>query len=423
MASESRQSAPPDGAQAAESDPTLDDAPPPWAAHATADGAERAMAELEPLIAMAQAGDAEALAHIDAMAEGAPVGSHWWHILRRTGNGGSEVATALGLNRWSRPIDWYQLKLGEVAPFGGNERTKWGKRLEPVIAGEYADRHPEVALLDPRETRRHPRHYWLIESVDRLGALVTPENLSLDVDRVVEIKARGGRAAEQYGERRDSIPYPDLCQLAWYMAGRDLERGDLAVLFDTNQYREFQVERDRELEAYLLEEIERLWRKHIVARVPPDADGSDSFARYLRERFAKTSGQIVEVDDPALAADLASLRQIRALERFLESARPTLEQRIQDRIGPADGIMLDGHKVTYRFDKRGRVDSSRLIKALAARLELTGDDLRELEDAHRYPAPRRFLLPRGWSKDPITTDDLRGLPNVQRALEEPPSKP
>jgi putative phage-type endonuclease len=357
-------------------------------------------------IEYAQRGDIKVCERLSERVAKARAGDPWWHAMRRTGMGGSDIAPALGLSPWKKPIDVYQEKVGELEPFEGNERTRWGQRLEPIIADHYAAQHPEYRIEDPKRTWRHEERWWQLFTVDRTAWL------ELIPKRVVEIKARGGRAAADYGEARDAAPFTDLCQLHWYLAGTELPAGDLAVLFDTNQYREFHVERDAELEDSLLDEIERFWKRHVIARVPPPPDGSDSFKRYLQRRFSKTTGALppstLQVDDWA-----KSLRLIKTVIRWAEKLKPQLEQNIAEVIGPHDGIDTTGGVITYKFDRRGRISWQAVCDKLTNRLNLNADELREIVDSCRNSAQRRFLTPRAWTKDTLTAQEI---PNVTAEL-------
>jgi len=72
-----------------------------------------------------------------------------WLEMRRTGLGGSDAAAALGLNRYSSPYKLFCEKLGLVPDFVGNERTRWGKLLEDVVANEAARRLGADTVLIP----------------------------------------------------------------------------------------------------------------------------------------------------------------------------------------------------------------------------------------------------------------------------------
>ena len=57
--------------------------------------------------------------------------------------GASDMSAILGLNKYATAADVWALKTGRVLPFGGNEATRLGDALEPVILD-----HAEADLDD-----------------------------------------------------------------------------------------------------------------------------------------------------------------------------------------------------------------------------------------------------------------------------------
>lgn len=356
-----------------------------------------------------------------------------WHLMRRTGIGGSDVAAILGLNPWRAPIDVYLDKIGESKPWDGNEATKWGKLLEPVIATEYQSRNggPESCHLDgPFEPARVEARPWHLYTVDRLVLSSLPEgwtgppraqaleHIAQDcgaaprteppaglVLKVLEIKARGWMARKDYGdEDSDEIPFGDLCQVAWYVSALDVNGGaDVAALFNTNELRVFHYYRDTDLEDQLLEAVHSFWFNHVVARVPPPADGTKGHARYIRERFDKNNAALLQPTEPVL--ELAGkLRMVVALIKSLGESKELLQQQLQEIIGEAAGIDLTESgqgRMLFKFDKRGKVNHSAVAEELAARLKLGPKALKAVQDQHLSKAPRVFRPPYWWRKDQL----------------------
>lgn len=377
----------------------------------------------EALIADAQRGDMEACAVIDKHARACGLHSPEWHAMRRTGLGGSDWAAALGLNPYRRPIDVYAEKIGEADPFAGNERTRWGAILEAPIADEYqrlrSTSSGECHLAGPFPTERNAAAHWHLYTVDRLvlsgdpkccQPAVIPRGMIL---KVLEIKARGFFMRREYGdEGTDEIPFPDLCQLTCYVSGVGCDGGgDLAALFNTHELRVFHAERDVELEGSLLEQLGQWWQQHVVARVPPAADGSDQYRNYLRRRFDKTTHQLLDPSDDELELH-RRLRAVECLARVVADAKERLRQELQVRIADAQGFDLAAHgggKTMFKHDSRGRVNHGAVAEELADQLELSPDALRVLQDAHRYKPSRKWYSPRAWLKDQLSETALADI--------------
>ena len=144
--------------------------------------------------------------------------------LRQTGIGASEIAAVAGLDPHRTPLDVWMLKRGLAGPFAGNEFTRWGDRLEAVIAGAYAE--ARGVLLDTRDTLRHAGEPWM---------LATPDRVVLDSagaeERLLQVKNRGLRQADRWGEPgTDQVPDAVAAQCHWEMAVTGLALCDVAVL-------------------------------------------------------------------------------------------------------------------------------------------------------------------------------------------------
>ncbi len=322
--------------------------------------------------------------------------------IRSQGIGGSDVAAVCGLNPYRKPIDVYLSKIGEAPAWEGNERTKWGELLEPLVCDEFADRHPEYEIMNGGGTQVVQGREWHVYTVDRL-LIGSNWQETRAPEVVLEAKSRGYYAALDYGdEGTDDVPKADLCQGAWYMAGENVNACAFAVLMDTHQYREFWVERDLELEGYLLEHAERFWSQHVLKRIPPDPDGSLQFSKYLAQRFDKTSGELARAG-PEHEGMIETYRLMRRAQRVLATYVDVAEQEIKTAIGDSDGMQTELGKVSYKFDKRGRTNWKRVAGDLADLANVDLDGYANGGD-YRSEPPRRFITPRSWAKDLDATD-------------------
>ena len=346
---------------------------------------------LERAVKAAQRGDLDAVAEVEAADD--------WHLTRRTGLGGSDVAALLGLDRWKRPIDVWLVKTGrqsdDAAP--ESEPARWGKLLEPVVAEDYAATH-KVRLVGPLPAMRHPDRSWHLGNIDR----AVPVVLGAGYTRIVEIKTRGWHRLREYGlADTDEVPLAEQCQARWYMPLARVDRADVAVLFNTSHRRDYVLERDDTIEQGLVESCEQWWRDHVLADVAPDADGSDSYGRYLADRFDADAGYAVPTEH-----DLELLGQARALavlSRSVRDARELVQQRIGQRIGEAAGWDLapfGDAKLHYKA-QRGRPDDSSVMRELAERLGIGERQLEALRSQHRHKPSRPMRFPVSWRSDEL----------------------
>lgn len=358
--------------------------------------------------------------------------------LRRTGITATDMAAILGVHPYRSAIDVWAEKRGEAPPFEGNARTKWGSLLEPVIRSDYAERHG-VHVQDST-TLVHPRHPWQMATPDGLvfeGGATAPS-------RGLEIKCHTIHLAHAYGAPgSDEVPHHELVQCAWGMAVTGLQRWDLVAFID-GQVTDYVLARDEDLVAMMVEAAERFRRDCLDGGAMPDPDGSEAYSDHLLRRWP-TNGDEIVAADPALLAEVETLRVARADVRNAEARVERASQAIKAAIGDRAGLAWDGGKITWRRSKATRstdwrgiaehllgglaqgatADRARAVLAsmgpdfwlehgghavtageLAALLAVP-DRAEILEDfTTEKPGNRPFVVPRSWSTDTNTTGEI-----------------
>ena len=261
-------------------------------------------------------------------------------LLRMTGVGASEVWDVL-----NGGIVTYARKVGEAEPFEGNSLTEFGHRIERVIAEAYAERHPGIRVFTPG-TLRHPKHEWALATLDRV---VAPPGIGrpgrAQWIEGLEIKVSFFSDAD-YGEGADEVPEKYAVQVQWQMEVADLEQVTLVALV-RGDYREYPIQRDREMGAMLLEVVGRFWHDHVLARVPPPADGSKAYTDFLRRRYPAETGPVLTPSPEALDV-VARLRAAQAESKRAGQAEELVKQQLLQLLGGAAGF--EG-LCTYRLQK------------------------------------------------------------------------
>jgi len=204
---------------------------------------------------------------------------------RVNGIGGSEAAAVLGLSPFKTPYQVWQDKLGLSGERETTPAMTWGLLLEPVIRQKYAD--------ETGRTVRKPGHMKSARYPFMLGTL---DGIT-DDGRGLEIKT--ARSSADWGEAgTDEIPQAYVIQCQHYAEVADLEVFDLAVLFGGSDFRLYEVPRDRELQAMMIEREAAFW-KMVEAKTPPDpityADAIKRFSTSHEERVVATPDVMLAV--------------------------------------------------------------------------------------------------------------------------------
>ena len=337
-----------------------------------------------------------------------------WLAARVSGLGGSEIAAIVGEHPDKKAIDvWLDHTTGDRIDLAG-DRADVGNLLEPVILSWYAVGTPKwprvggsLRVVKP-PTVYHRDRPWHRGSAD--GLAFYPETIAphatdddavlrtgAEPDHGVEVKTHGWFAGRNYETADDGVPIEvpndKRIQCVWYQALWEVDRWRLVALVDTHLRKTYEIHRDRELEAYLLEEADRFWRVNVLGGVPPDPDGSDSFGKYIAGRFQKHRAELLP-SSPEIDAAARKLRRVCRAAKHVEREQDRLEQVIKLYIGDAAGVQTAEGTITYKYRASGKFKDKDLRASLYKRCGMTDAEIAELEAQYVQPGFRAIHKPR-----------------------------
>ena len=295
-----------------------------------------------------------------------------WLRERMQGIGGSDAAAVLGLSKWKTPYALYLEKRGEAPASDDSEPMRWGRLLEPVVRQEYAERSGEVVRL-PTEMLRHARYPWMLATVDGIT----------DTGRLVELKT--ARSAEDWGEPgTDEIPQAYLIQVQHYLEVTELEVADVAVLIGGQDFRQYEVEADAELQDMIVEAEAQFWDRVQRADPPDPVTLSDVMAKYGR---ASRPGAVIATAEVAQA--VAALAAVRTEKGALDEVDEQLRARILGAFGNLDTLVdVDGQVLaTWKAARPSQVIDWKAIAGQLAPPQALIDQF-----TTEKPGTRRLLL-------------------------------
>lgn len=209
----------------------------------------------------------------------------------KRGIGASMAAACLGVSPWLSPMGaWMQLT--GRARSTSSQASEWGHILEPVIRGYCVAKNgwdrPGVEVIVPTESSYHPELPWLRATPDG----IVRETLAADIgggtfDRLrIQVKNVGPRTSWHWGldSRARSVPPHYRIQDAVEAAVTGIGDSVFAVLFSGNEYAEFAITRDLDLEAQIVESLAAFWRL-VETDTPPEIDHADEWRSYFADRL------------------------------------------------------------------------------------------------------------------------------------------
>lgn len=291
-----------------------------------------------------------------------------WLQLRREGIGGSDAAPILGMSPWSTSLDVWLDKTGQTEPWDGNERTKWGQRLEDAVAAGLAE-DAGLTLYRPGHMLAHPDHPWL---------MANPDRLAYDPNRgpgVVEIKTGDARTADHWTGDRSEGDVPDwyALQVQHYLAATGHTWGVIGVLLGGNDLRWRHIDRDDDVIAIMVDAYAEFWQ-HVTDRTPPPVTGAPDAAKKALGRYYTPADPDAQVDLPDELVE--ALREAVALDTEAKALADEAETRrnlVRSALGAATEGLHDGVPVvTWREQNKTDLDR----RAVACALGITEADLK-----------------------------------------------
>jgi putative phage-type endonuclease len=264
-------------------------------------------------------------------------GSPEWLAVRASGLGGSEIAAVLGLSPWQSRFSLWHRKKGLLGPEPDNDGMSRGRRLEPVIAEWFADKHPEYQV---RRTGT-----WANRA--RPWQLATPDRLLTTLSRRAALEIKTAADAAEWGEPgTDEIPVYYRAQVIWQLDTLGLNRAHVAVLTGLD-FREYVVEWNR-AEAELLRAAGREFLDTVERDERPDIDEHGATYRAVRELHPDIDDVEVEIE-PALAE---RYRRAVADHKAAEQAKQQATAELLDALGPGRRAVVAGESIAIRIPGR-----------------------------------------------------------------------
>lgn len=258
---------------------------------------------------------------------------------RKSYLGASEIAAAVGLDKWKTRLDLFNEKLGLVAPFTGNAHTERGNRLEAIAADYYTEKTGHK-LRRRSEEFRHPVHSFIVGHVDRV---VVGEK------RLIEIKCPTLGAFRKL--QREGLPPSYIIQANAYMGLSGIPNLTYVIFCaDAWDAAIFDIDFDADLFAGSIAGAVAFWTGHVLPMIPPDLVANEKPALELEA----VGGEVVRRDDPAWAEAAQLLREAEQIKRDGEELFELAKGKVLDAIEAAEGVYEGAGLRLYYKSQAGR---------------------------------------------------------------------
>lgn len=272
-----------------------------------------------------------------------------WLAARRTGIGGSDASTVVGLNPYSSLFYLYNDKLGLLPEKEDSEAMRQGRDLEQYVAERWMERTGKRCRRN-NTMWRSAEHPYMLADIDRE---VVGENAGL------ECKTTSVYNRTDFEAGNISPTYYVQCM--HYMAVMGYDRMYLAVLVLNSGFYDFVIERDEAEIAALTEQEASFWRR-VIEHDPPPPDGSEATRDALQKLYPRERPQeyAMQLFGQLCDSALAEWNELQNTIRDLKAIAAEKKAIVMAEMGEAPLAETDGYTIRWRTQSRVKIDAQAL---------------------------------------------------------------
>lgn len=285
--------------------------------------------------------------------------------------GSSDAPVVAGLSPYKSPLTLYYELHGELPRYSDEETTyqRIGSKLEPVIAEIAAEELGlKIRRCAPRRSTAHP---FMSANLD-FEIVNNPKGPG-----VFEIKNRSGM------KPWEQLPEDIEVQARHQLAVTNRAWGIVAAMFQFGAIRHYEIERDKEIEAYLIE-IEGRFMLRVEKGEPPDTAWDKQGLDLLKKLYPRDSGKAITLDTPEALAMVDQYVGCREVLKDMEAKEAAAKGWIQNAMQDASYAEIPGYACSWKSTKPSKHFDEDAFKA--ANPELYQQFMKE------RPGYRRFVL-------------------------------
>lgn len=273
-----------------------------------------------------------------------------WRALRAKHVGGSDIGALFGHSPYTTIFTLWHEKAGMVAERDfGNDRTEWGKRLEPAIA--------EGVAADMRWKLRKSREYHSNDACPGMGCTVDYDVVDhVDGPGIVEVKfvAEYATWKADWSDKRAPVQFE--LQLQHQLACTGRTWGAIALFIgQTATLRIYERKADPRVVTEIHRRITAFW-KSIADKQPPPVVGTPDEWQVLREIYPEIErGKTVRIEDERVSEVAQMFLYGQATRKSGDDIESKAKVQLFAALGDADCALVPHYVIRQRPHGKGRV--------------------------------------------------------------------
>lgn len=270
-----------------------------------------------------------------------PESERHWLDLRSIDLTSTDVAALFGLSPYKTAFElWHEKRAGEVVQIADNDRMKWGRRLETVIAHGIADDQGWV-VRPFKEYMRLPEH--------RIGSsfdfrVIRGESIQPPADAILEVKTvdflafRDGWTIDE--GLIEAPPHIEI-QVQHQMLVSGLRRAYIGVMVGGNRIEVLERHADDAVHAGILARASEFWQSIADNRAPDPVMPDDAQAVIRMHQFAEPGRVLDARGDARIATLLSEYHRLRRESADLSELADVMKAELLQMIGEAEKVITD----------------------------------------------------------------------------------
>jgi putative phage-type endonuclease len=285
-----------------------------------------------------------------------------WHSLRAQDLTSTDIAALFGMSPYATAVDvWHAKRDGIVETLEDNERMRWGRRLESVVAEGIAEdqgwsvrpfkeygRLPEHRLgasFDYRVTT-HKVQFMQGDGSFVDGTIDGPDDFVLEIKTVDALAFRSGWTVEP-----DFIEAPAHIelQIQHQLLVSGLRIGYIGALVGGNTVRLIRREADNDVHAAILQRAAEFWQS-VTTGTPPPITTADDARAYVKRQTSVEPGRLFDArGNRAVEELLRDYRLARLEAQAATDVADITKARLLEVIGESERVMFDGGTISCGY--------------------------------------------------------------------------
>lgn len=267
-----------------------------------------------------------------------------WLEIRRNSIGGSDASSACGASPWKSELSLWCEKMGMTPDKETNESMRRGVFLEEYVAQRFTE-----------ETGKKVKRDNFMYCDDDFPCLTANiDRVIVGEDAGLECKTMNDFSSGDYDLESGEIPTQYYYQLQHYMMVMNWSY--MYIAFSTNfKFVWHKVDRNDEFIRQMRQKELDFWYNHVVKKVRPEADGSESSAEALTTLYPN------EVPDSVIYIDFEELGkryiQLNEMANRIKAEKEGIKNKICDYLADAELGFSENYKASWKTQPKNSFDT------------------------------------------------------------------